>query len=934
MRSCTKIGHRVCLQRDEAEAASVLCKSERSDHGTTKTVAAQLEGSTATLKKAGGAVATFAFTASGRLSYKPNSLSVPSHPTNTDRHDGKMEVSHPHGAATHVRLPQSKSKQHHSSSIIQGKNGCNGSSNMCPSSLVTHTLPTQPLPAGSDDDDDEEMKEDAEGRLPAAAAGTPTHAMPTHRVRAASMHDIPLQDSHLPPAQQQHAPQPPPMAYHGKTVAIAAATGDLPTVVLLWSLATTQGQNPALPDEKGDTPLHHAALAPTPDVAAFVMQQTGGAVGGPGGLPMVRNADGETPLLRAATAGHLATLKYLIEQGSDVTVTDTINGSTIFHNACRNDQLWALVYLVHAATQAVGSKEEVTRLLLLPDLEDHTCLDWACFGGYVPTVHFLLRRLGGGAAARRVDGKGRTGLHLAARMRQVEMCRYLVGAVGLDPSLKDAEGKDVWAYAEKDMKLLEALQVKKRSKAEGEVDNTPTRANPVRLSFLVSYATITAIVWTAPFFLAWYFLLPALVLLSIFYRRNAAVSRATHHKQQQVSSSSATTAKPSSRSTWLSEWFVAHERYVGLWVGTILAFAATLPILHLWPSSTAWSSQAEAVGTSSSESSLLASASFSVATMVAMYVCLTLMGVVWMDLVFGRPDPGVVAFNEEKYDEMMTEVGVRGAPPSVTVACPTCMIRKPIRSKHCRECGYCVARMDHHCVWLDGCVGLQNHGRFVLFLVFHILSVLLYLVCVLPFLWRAVAAALPMHVHDASQVLRVFVLRPILPLFLQSLFGLGTTCSLLALLLEQVRNVCGNWTSNDRINGTRYAYITISPSTGRTKNLFDKGMWANVREFVGWEGGREEEGGWQKKEKIDYRNLYDLSEVTAAAARRGGRGGRGGGCCEEGNGRYGGHVHGGQGRRGGEEEGGVRCEGDAKNDAVAALSELGAATAAGGDEAV
>lgn len=805
----------------------------------------------------------------------------------------------------------------------------------CPLCPVTYALPTHPLPAGSDDDDDdEEMKEDADDRPSPTAAGTPTTQMPTHnRRRTASMHDISLQDHHPPPA--PHA-SPPSMAYHRKTIATAAAIGDLTSVVLLWSLATTQGQNPALPDEDGDTPLHHAALAPTPDVAAFVMQQTGRAVSGPGGLPLVsfRNTDGETPLLRAATAGHLSTLNYLIEQGSDVTATDTTNGSTIFHNACRNGQLWALVYLVNAATQAVGSEEEVTRLLLLPDLEDHTCLDWACFGGYVPIVQFLLRRLGG-AAARRVDCKGRTGLHLAARMRQVEMCRYLVGAVGLDPSTNDAEGKDVRAYAEKDKRLLQALQVKRKcSNAEEAVDNTPTRANPVRLSFVASYATITAIVWTAPFFLAWYFLLPALILLSVSYRHKAAVSRATHRQQQQQPSSSftTTTTKPPPRSTWLSEWFIAHERYVGLWVGTILAFAATLPILYLWPTSTAWSSQAEAVGTSSSESTLLASASFSVATMVAMYVCLMLTGFVWADLIVARPDPGVVLFDEEKYDEMMMLVGVTAAAPSVTVACPTCMIRKPIRSKHCRECGYCVVRMDHHCVWLDRCVGLQNHGRFILFLVFHIVSVLLYLACVLPFLWHAVAAALPVHVHDASQVLRVFVLRPILPLFLQSLFALGTTCSLFALLLEQVRNVLRNLTSNERINGTRYAYITTSPCTGRIQNLFDKGAWANVREFMGWEGGKEEERGWKKKEtKIDYRTLYDLSEVMAAAARRGGRGGREGKCCEATGGRHGGHVHGQQEGQEGEEEGGVRCEGSAKNDAEAALSQ---ATAAGGDEAV
>jgi len=186
-------------------------------------------------------------------------------------------------------------------------------------------------------------------------------------------------------------------------------------------------------------------------------------------------------------------------------------------------------------------------------------------------------------------------------------------------------------------------------------------------------------------------------------------------------------------------------------------------------------------------------------------------------------------------------------------------VRKPLRSKHCRDCGYCIARMDHHCVWLDSCVGLQNHGRFLVFLVLHIVSVTLFLACVLPVLRQAIAAALPAHLDDASQVLRVAVLRPISPLLIQSIFALGTTCSLLALLQEQIRNVLRNTTSNERLNGRRYAWIT-DPTTGRFHNRFDRGTWTNFLEFVG--GG--------EKEGPDYRALYELpSSGTCCAEQHG-----------------------------------------------------------------
>ncbi|XP_070532771.1 palmitoyltransferase ZDHHC12-B-like [Ptychodera flava] len=48
--------------------------------------------------------------------------------------------------------------------------------------------------------------------------------------------------------------------------------------------------------------------------------------------------------------------------------------------------------------------------------------------------------------------------------------------------------------------------------------------------------------------------------------------------------------------------------------------------------------------------------------------------------------------------------------------CSYCKIFQPMRVKHCRDCGKCVRRFDHHCPWLDNCVGERNHRYFWLFL--------------------------------------------------------------------------------------------------------------------------------------------------------------------------------------------------------------------------
>lgn len=48
--------------------------------------------------------------------------------------------------------------------------------------------------------------------------------------------------------------------------------------------------------------------------------------------------------------------------------------------------------------------------------------------------------------------------------------------------------------------------------------------------------------------------------------------------------------------------------------------------------------------------------------------------------------------------------------------CSVCEGYKAPRSHHCRKCRRCVMKMDHHCPWINNCVGHYNHCHFVAFL--------------------------------------------------------------------------------------------------------------------------------------------------------------------------------------------------------------------------
>ncbi|XP_063296322.1 palmitoyltransferase ZDHHC3-like [Pelobates fuscus] len=108
--------------------------------------------------------------------------------------------------------------------------------------------------------------------------------------------------------------------------------------------------------------------------------------------------------------------------------------------------------------------------------------------------------------------------------------------------------------------------------------------------------------------------------------------------------------------------------------------------------------------------------------------------------------------------------------------CNRCETYRPPRAHHCRICHRCIRRMDHHCPWINNCVGELNQKYFIQFLFYTGLASLYAMgLVIVTWLWPPKRSTVDESDKEAVHLNHVQLAHCILLLIESALFGLFVT---------------------------------------------------------------------------------------------------------------------------------------------------------------
>ncbi|CAD8169796.1 unnamed protein product [Paramecium octaurelia] len=143
-------------------------------------------------------------------------------------------------------------------------------------------------------------------------------------------------------------------------------------------------------------------------------------------------------------------------------------------------------------------------------------------------------------------------------------------------------------------------------------------------------------------------------------------------------------------------------------------------------------------------------------------------------------DPGIITLHltiQEAIEQQIDPINI----------CPDCWVIKPQRSKHCEFCKKCVIVYDHHCPWINNCVGAKNLLYFYVYLISLILIQLYSASIIVYYFFKSDDLTLNDYLIMLYPILNTFIF--ITPIFL--------------LCIYQTKNLYYGITTYERITGQK-----------------------------------------------------------------------------------------------------------------------------------
>jgi len=216
-----------------------------------------------------------------------------------------------------------------------------------------------------------------------------------------------------------------------------------------------------------------------------------------------------------------------------------------------------------------------------------------------------------------------------------------------------------------------------------------------------------------------------------------------------------------------------------------------------------------------------------------------------------KSDPGTVRTSQEVKYRTIIELAERDGFDPV-VFCSSCLVRRPVRSKHCSVCDRCVAKFDHHCPWVGNCIGEKNHKYFIGYL-FFLAGLALAAVwgC---YVYLGNACSYPDSLTWYETVKTACVCSPwVMFMLLNSLFHSCWVSCLAVCQLYQV--VVLAMTTNERMNQARYKHFHTG-RRGVMRSPFDRGAWQNFVDLTGWRLG-----GLVRPSPVEWTKQFEIGNV-------------------------------------------------------------------------